>query len=109
MQLAEQNKSSWNVNDADTLAWCYYKSGREEEAEAAIQTALARHTPDAGILFHTGMIYAKAGDRVTAGKCLARALSINPGFSPLGAKTAADTLKQLGSRPPDTAAGAQAT
>ncbi len=100
LQLAEQNKSSRNVNDADTLAWCYYKNGREEEAKAAIQTALARHTPDAAILFHAGMIYAKAGDRVTAGKCLAHALSTNPAFSPLGAKTAADTLKQLGSRPP---------
>ena len=109
MQLAEQNKASLNVNDADTLAWCYYKNGREEEAKAAVQTALARHTPDAEILYHAGMIYAKAGDRVTAGKCLAHALSLNPDFSPLGAKTAADTLKQLGSRPPDTAAGAQTT
>ncbi len=109
MQLAEQNKTSRNVNDADTLAWCYYKNGREDEAKAAIQTALARHTPDAGILFHAGMIYAKAGDRVSAGKCLSRALSINPDFSPLGAKTAADTLKQLGSRPSEAVAGTQAT
>jgi tetratricopeptide (TPR) repeat protein len=98
LQLAEQNKASQNISDADTLAWCLYKNGREDEAKAAIQTALARHTPDAGILFHAGMIYAKAGDRVSAGKCLSRALSINPAFSPLGAKTAADTLKQLGSQ-----------
>jgi len=109
LQLAEQNKASQNVSDADTLAWCYYKNGREDEAKAAIQTALARHSPDAGILFHAGMIYAKAGDRVTAGKYLAHALSLNPDFSPLGAKTAAATLKQLGSRPPDAAVGAKTT
>jgi len=104
LQLAEQNKASQNISDADTLAWCLFKNGREEEAKSAIQTALARHTPDAGILFHAGMIYAKAGDRVTAGKYLAHALSTNPDFSPRDAKTAADTLKQLGSRPPEVVA-----
>lgn len=109
LQLAEQNKSTQNVSDADTLAWCYYKNGQEDKAKAAIQTAMARNTPDAAILFHAGMIYAKVGDRVTAGQCLAHALSTNPNFSPLNAKTAADTLKQLGSRPPDAGARAQAT
>ena len=79
------------------------RTGAQDEAKAAIQTALARHTPDAAILYHAGMIYAKAGDRVTAGKCLAHALSLNPDFSPVGAKTAAATLKQLGSRPPGAA------
>ena len=109
LQLAEQSKSSRNVNDADTLAWCLYKNGRLEEAKAAIQTATARNTPDAVILFHAGMIYAKAGDRVTAGKCLAYALSTNPDFSLRDAKIAAATLKQLGSRPPDAVAKAQTT
>ena len=104
LQMAEQNKASLNVSDADTLAWCYYKNGQEDQAKAAIQTALARHTPEAGMLFHAGMIYAKAGDRVSAGKCLAHALSVNPNFSPRDSKIAADTLKQLGSRPPDTVA-----
>ncbi|MGI4788645.1 MAG: tetratricopeptide repeat protein [Janthinobacterium lividum] len=106
LQLADQNKSSLNINDADTLAWCLYKNGRVEEAKAAIQTALSRRSSDAGILYHAGMIYAKAGDRVTAGKCLSHALSTNPYFSPVGAKTAADTLKQLGSHPPNAVAKA---
>ena len=104
LQMAELNKASANVSDADTLAWCYYKNGQEEPAKAAIQTALARHTPEAGMLFHAGMIYAKVGDRVTGGKCLAHALSVNPYFNPRDAKIAADTLKQLGSRPPVTGA-----
>jgi len=114
LQLAERSKSSRNVSDADTLAWCYYKNGKQEEAKAAIQTALtpptskAGLTSDAAILFHAGMIYAKAGDRVMAGKYLASALSTNPAFSLRDAKTAADTLKRLGSQPSGGAAVARA-
>ena len=114
LQLAELSKSSRNVSDADTLAWCYYKNGRQEEAKAAIQTALTPPTSktgltsDAAVLFHAGMIYAKEGDRVTAGKYLAYALSTNPAFSLRDAKTAADTLKRLGSQPSGGAAVAKA-
>ena len=104
LQLAEQNKASQNINDADTLAWCLYKNGQEDGAKTAIQTALARRTPEANMLFHAGMIYAKAGDRITGGKCLSHALSLNPYFNLRDAKTAADTLKQLGSHPPPAAA-----
>jgi len=46
------------------------------------------------------MIYAKSGDRVTGGKCLAAALSLNPYFNLRDAKIAADTLKQIGTQPP---------
>lgn len=101
---AEQNKDSANVGDADTLAWCYYKNGQQEPAKATIRTALARHTPDAALLFHAGMIYAKAGDRVTAGKYLAHALSLNPYFDQRDAKIAADTLRGLGAHSPDAIA-----
>ena len=104
LQLAEQNKSSLNISDADTLAWCLYKNGRQEEAKAAIKAALARRTPEAAMVFHAGMIYAKSGDRVTGGKCLAAALSLNPYFNLRDAKIAADTLKQLGTQPPTLSA-----
>ena len=107
LQMAEQNKASQNINDADTLAWCLYKNGQEDAAKAAIQTALARRTPEAGMLFHAGMIYAKAGDRITGGKCLSHALSLNPYFNLRDAKIAADTLKQLGSPPTASAAPAK--
>ncbi len=104
LQMAEQNQASQNISDADTLAWCRYKNGQEDGAKAAIQTALARRTPEADMLFHAGMIYVKAGDRVTGGKCLAHALSLNPYFNLRDAKIAADTLKRLGSQPPTAAA-----
>ncbi len=107
LQLAEQNKASQNVSDADTLAWCQYKNGQEDAAKSAIQTALARRTPEAEMLFHAGMIYAKAGDRITGGKCLSHALSLNPYFNLRDAKIAADTLKRLGSAPPPAAAPAK--
>lgn len=100
MQFAEEHKLTKNVNEADTLAWCYYKNGMQAQAKAAIQTALAWHTPDARILFHAGMIYAKEGNRISAGNYLSQALSLNPNFNPIFAKTAVDTLKELGSRPP---------
>jgi tetratricopeptide (TPR) repeat protein len=88
-----------NVYAADTLAWCYYKSGRYEEARKLIRKALARRTPDAEILFHAGMIHAKLRDRPSAQKYLYQALSLNPHFHPERATTAAATLGDLGGRP----------
>ncbi len=101
MQFAEEHKLSPNVNDADTLAWCYYKNGLLPQAKAASDRALSRHTPDARYLFHAGMIAAKMGDRVGAQKDLYQALSMNPGFSPLSSLVATSTLKQLGSAAPN--------
>ncbi len=92
----EEYKTRPNVFAADTLAWCYYKNGRIEDAKKLIKKALSHRTPDANFLFHAGMIYAKSGDRVTAQKCLYQALSLNPNFHPVHAKVAADTLKELG-------------
>jgi tetratricopeptide (TPR) repeat protein len=109
MQFAEEHKLTKNVNEADTLAWCYYKNGMQAQAKAAITTALAQNTSDARIFFHAGMIYAKDGNRISAGKFLSQALSVNPNFSPVFAKTAADTLKELGSRPPGAVVAARQT
>ena len=89
-----------NVFVADTLAWCYYKNGRYEEASKAIKKALSQKTPDAMILFHAGMIYAKLGERPTAQKYLYQALSLHANFHPVYATVAADTLTQLGTRQP---------
>jgi tetratricopeptide (TPR) repeat protein len=87
-----------NVFAADTLAWAYYKNGRYADAKRAIAKALAQHTPDAGFLFHAGMIHAKLGDRVTAQRYLAQALSLNPSFNPLDAPVAEATLAELGAQ-----------
>ena len=97
-----------NVYAADTLAWCLYKSGRTQEAADMIQTALKHNTPEALFSFHAGMIYTKLGDRRVASLCLSRALSMNGNFHPFYTQTAADTLNELGSRQPSSAAASQA-
>jgi tetratricopeptide (TPR) repeat protein len=92
-------RSRKNVYAADTLAWCYYKVERYEDARKTIRKALARRTPDAEILFHAGMIHAKLGDRAAAQRYLYQALSLNPHFHPAHAATASATLAQLGGHP----------
>jgi tetratricopeptide (TPR) repeat protein len=101
LQMAEEEyKTRKNVFVADTLAWCLYKNGRYEAARRAARQALAWKTPDAGFLFHSGMIHEKLGDRHTAQLHLYQALSLNPNFSPVFAPQAADAIRQLGSTPP---------
>ena len=91
-----------NVFVADTLAWCYHKNGRGEDARRLIAKSLAQHTPSALFLFHAGAIHAAAGDRTAAQRYLYDALSLNPTFSPLAAPQAAALLAQLGSQPQQT-------
>jgi tetratricopeptide (TPR) repeat protein len=84
-----------NIHVADTLAWCYYKKGQYKQAASVIRKALKWRTPEAGILFHAGMIYAKLGDRAAASKHLYQALNLNPNFHPTHAQAASDTIKNL--------------
>jgi tetratricopeptide (TPR) repeat protein len=91
-----------NVFVADTLAWCFYKNGRYDEARQTIHAALKWKTPDANILFHAGMIYARLGDRPAAQSYLYRALSLNPRFHIQNAEVAAQTLAALSVRPEKT-------
>jgi len=102
LKMAEDEyQTRKNIFVGDTLAWCYYKNGRYEDARRVIQRVLARKTPDALILFHAGMIHAKLGDRRTAQLHLQQALSLNPHFSPVYAPVASETLHELGTRPPE--------
>ena len=98
-------KSRPNVYVADTFAWCYYKAGRYQDAQAMSQKALAHHTPEALFKFHAGMIAAKLNQQVSARKLLYEALSDNPNFSLIYAPVAADTLKEFGSRPVENLTG----
>jgi tetratricopeptide (TPR) repeat protein len=101
LRLAEEEyRTRKNVFVADTLAWCYYKNGRYEDAARLAREAQSRRTPDAGILFHAGMIQARLGDRAAAQGLLYQALSLNPNFSPVFAPVAAATIKELGAGPP---------
>ncbi len=97
LRMAEARKLTRNINDADTLAWVYFKNGDQPHAIEAIKRALSQKTQDAEIHFHAGMIAAKFGDRVSAQNHLQLALSLNPHFSILQAPVAVATLEQLGS------------
>ena len=96
LRLAEERKTTRNVFEADILAWCYYKNGDLERAKKAIQRALSQKTPEAKFLYHAGMIYAAAGERVLAQQYLYQALNLNPNFSPILAPIAAQKLQELG-------------
>lgn len=95
LRLAEAHRSSQNVNDADILAWCYYKNNRLAEAKEAITRALRLHSPDSRILFHAGMIYSRLNDRPEAQKYLYQALSLNQHFDLRDSLTATEMLRTL--------------
>ena len=103
LRMAEARKLTRNVNEADTLAWVYFKNGDQPHAIEAIKRALSQKTQDAEIHFHAGMIAAKFGDRVSAQNHLQTALSINPHFSLMQAPVAVATLQELGSGKPAAA------
>ena len=96
LRMAEVRKLTRNVNEADTLAWVYFKNGDQPHAIEAIKRALSQMTQDAEIHFHAGMIAAKFGDRTSAQNHLQTALSLNPRFSILQASVAVAMLEQLG-------------
>lgn len=105
LQMAEEEyRTRKNVYMADTLAWCYFKNGRLEEAKHFIGAALSRDTPEAAFLYHKGMIYAQAGDRRKAQQALYEAMSLNPAFDPLQTAIAEKTMAELGTTRPAAAA-----
>lgn len=88
-------ESAPNVDALATLAWCQYKKGLNREAGKTMRKALQVGTPDASILFRAGMIQARLDRPAEAQQLLSRALSMNPGFHPRDAATAAATLTAL--------------
>ena len=109
LRMAEVRKLTRNVNEADTLAWVYFKNGDQPHAIEAIKRALSQKTQDAEIHFHAGMIAAKFGDRVSAQHHLQTALSLTPRDSIRQAPVAVATLEKLGSGNSASVAPAAAT
>ncbi len=93
----EEYATRKNVYAADTLAWCYFKNGRMDEAKKYIRLALKQNTPEALFRFHKGMIYSGSGDPGTAQQAFYEALSLSPNFDPMLAPVAEQRLKELGS------------
>jgi tetratricopeptide (TPR) repeat protein len=80
----------------DTLAWVCFKKGMYDEAEKAIDAALAHNSQDAKLLYHAGMIAAKRGEKPKAKQYLTHALAINACFLPFAPTQARSVLSALG-------------
>jgi tetratricopeptide (TPR) repeat protein len=64
----------------DALAWCYLKSGRVQEAAAAIGQALRTGTKDPSILYHAAAITHALGDTAASKRLAHAALESHPQF-----------------------------
>jgi len=95
-----------NVYQADTLAWCYFKNGRLEDALKMMKEAMSQSTPDSMFYFHQGMIESKLGNRPAAQLALYTASSINPNFDVLETPMAMKMLADLGAHPTEESATA---
>ncbi|MFB7108214.1 tetratricopeptide repeat protein [Streptomyces sp. NPDC056190] len=81
------------VHTADALAWALHRNGHAREALPYARQATATGYRNAAFLYHRGMIEHATGHTDAARTHLTAALKLNPGFSPLGARTARTTLK----------------
>ena len=84
-----------SVRAADVLGWALLKAGEVEEAAHHADEALRLGSQDARVLFHAGLIAEAVGQLDIARERLARALELNPGFSPLYAPVAVEALARL--------------
>ena len=80
----------------DAYAWALHRAGREVEARAAVERALAHGTPDPRFLFHAGAIRLAQGDREAGTALVRRALALNPAFDPLSVTEARALLRDAG-------------
>ena len=83
-----------SVHVADALAWSLHANGRYDEAARYAKRALALGTANGLFLYHAGAIELERGDSAAAERLLARALSVDPYFSVLGALDAARLLTE---------------
>jgi tetratricopeptide (TPR) repeat protein len=66
----------------DLLGWALHKSGRNAEAQIAMNEARRLGTRDAMLFYHTGMIDRSLGNTGRARYFLGEALKVNPVFHP---------------------------
>ena len=92
--LASARRSLADRPDAaghDLLAWALHRLGRDVEAAAEIEAALATGIVDARIQFHAGAIAMARGDVATGEQQLRKALALGPALDPLE-RSEAETL-----------------
>jgi tetratricopeptide (TPR) repeat protein len=70
-----------DVYTYDALSWVLLRGGRQQDAAAASEKALALHTPEPMFLYHAGIIAISGGNEHAGLGLLQRALALNPEFS----------------------------
>lgn len=93
--LLEYNRRPNNIDANETVAWACYCKGDYAKAESYIKTSLQTNCKNPTLLCHTGLIYAKAGDKAGAKNYLQEALKNNPNIFPLLKAEAEQALKSL--------------
>ncbi|MFF7186894.1 tetratricopeptide repeat protein [Streptomyces sp. NPDC008222] len=83
------------VHTADALAWALHVNGRDREALPYAQQATATGYRNAVFIYHRGVIERAVGRTDQARASLTKALHLNPGFSPLGARAARKALEAM--------------
>ncbi|WP_406128470.1 tetratricopeptide repeat protein [Streptomyces sp. NBC_00989] len=81
------------VHTADALAWALHVNGLDKEALPYARQATATDYHNASFIYHLGMIELATGHKADGRAHLAKALKLNPGFSPLGASKARKALE----------------
>ena len=94
-KVEEELATRRDIYGYDLLAWALHKSGRDAEARAPMQRALALGTRDAMLHYHAGMIARALGDSATARAQLEVALAINPYWHPSQPAAARAVLDSL--------------
>jgi tetratricopeptide (TPR) repeat protein len=79
----------------DAYAWALHKAGRSREALPVARQALRLGLRSPAMIARVGAIEVAAGERAAAAKTLARALALNPEYSPLHAPKAQELLASL--------------
>jgi tetratricopeptide (TPR) repeat protein len=88
-----------SIYAADAYAWALHAAGRDREAARYAARAARMHTANALFAYHRGIIELAAGNRAAARIDLARALHLNPRFSPFHEARARGRLDSLGGQP----------
>ncbi|MFG2942787.1 tetratricopeptide repeat protein [Streptomyces sp. NPDC048282] len=81
------------VHTADALAWALHVNGKDKEALPYARQASATGYRNASFSYHLGIIELADGQQAAGRAALTKALKLNPGFSPLGARTARKALE----------------
>jgi tetratricopeptide (TPR) repeat protein len=97
LRLAQQEwRRRQHADVADLMAWTLHLAGRDAQARTYAQRAAALGARNATYAYHLGVIERALGHRDAARRHLARAMAINPYFSPVDAPLAAKALAELG-------------